>query len=99
VKRTNVLGFRRKYFKDLEVYPNPVEDMLTINYRKLVSPNVAARLMDMNGNLIEELTLKNGSEHSVEVQMNRLPAGVYLLNFVDKSSNKGHIVSYRIIKQ
>lgn len=99
VKRTNVLGFRRKYFKDLEVYPNPVEDMLTINYRKLVSPNVAARLMDMNGNLIEELTLKNGAEHSVELQMNRLPAGVYLLNFVDKSSNKGHIVSYRIIKQ
>ncbi|VXD15923.1 T9SS type A sorting domain-containing protein [Marinoscillum sp. 108] len=99
VKRTNVLGFRRKYFKDLEVYPNPVEDMLTINYRNLVSPNVAARLMDMNGNLIEELTLKNGSEHSVELQMNQLPAGVYLLNFVDRSSNKGHIVSYRIIKQ
>ena len=99
VERTNVLGFRRKYFKDLEIYPNPVEDVLTINYRKLVSPNVVARLVDMNGNLLEELILKNGLEHQFQLQMNQLPAGVYLLHFVDRSSTKGHIVSYRIIKQ
>ncbi|MEQ8469696.1 MAG: T9SS type A sorting domain-containing protein [Marinoscillum sp.] len=96
VEKIEELGFYRKYFRDLQVYPNPADRMVTISYDKLVSNNVMVRLMDMNGLVIQEARVSKGHDQSIELDVSQVEGGVYILQFVDSDRSKKSISTFKV---
>ena len=92
-----VLGLILTYFKDLSVYPNPVEDAIKIRYRHLKSSDVRAELVDLSGQVEWSKDLRTGYDGSLEVDVRELSAGIYILRFYDRKSRNENVVSYRVV--
>ncbi len=81
----NVAGMN-ELSKTFKVYPNPAEDLLTIeNFKGQIA------LSDLNGKLIRELYLESNQALSLD----QLDAGIYLLQL----NNENHIQNVRIVKK
>mgnify|MGYP001278641509 FL=1 len=84
---------------DYSVYPNPAKEQLMIDLEidDYQGENLKVRLMDINGKVAmeEPITLERGFNH-LEMNINELPDGVYLLQF---TGTKSHIKESRIIKK
>ena len=78
--------------QQIEVYPNPVQDVLVI--RKF---NGTAFLHDVRGNLITKLTLDSGLNDHIQgvINFKEFPEGQYFLTIVD---NAGRRFTRKIIK-
>ena len=78
--------------KDVSLYPNPAQYMVTIDLSKLpqVQPNLA--ILDMNGNAVWQK--EKVQERQVEVNVSSYPAGTYLIRI---ASEKGNAVKKLII--
>ena len=77
---------------DLEVYPNPVTDVMTVTVSGRHGGSARMQLVDMSGKIVESLSV---NEDKVEINTSKLAAGMYLLKYVD-SENSGVL---RIEKQ
>ena len=98
VELVEELGFYRNYFKDLELYPNPVEDELTIQYSKLLSKNVKVQFLNLQGQLVKEETVEAGYQQRMLFDTRDIGDGIYLVRFIDPTRKDGqNIVTYRII--
>jgi len=98
VELVEELGFYRNYFKDLELYPNPVEDELTIQYSKLLSKNVKVQFLNLQGQLVKEKTVEAGYQQRMLFDTRDIGDGIYLVRFIDPTRKDGqNIVTYRII--
>lgn len=97
VEKIEELGFVRKYFKDLETYPNPANDYLTVSYAKLLAKDVLMRVVDLQGRTVKQLYLESGYNKEVELDVSDIPDGIYLLNFVDTAETKKTVITKRII--
>ena len=75
--------------EDLEVFPNPFRDVLTIRYTGMASEIAQLQLYDLNGKLVREIAPSTG--HSTQIDLSDLTAGVYLLRV-------NGIESYRVVK-
>ncbi len=69
----------------MSVYPNPVADMANVNYVLPKDAAVKMYLYSISGQLL--MTIDGGykvadTENSIQIQMNALPKGTYLLNVV-----------------
>ncbi|WP_258100002.1 LamG-like jellyroll fold domain-containing protein [Marinoscillum pacificum] len=96
VEKIERLGFYRKYFKDLSVYPNPADNYLHISYGKLMSSNVTVRLIDLNGNVIKEQQIEKGYDKELDFDVSEITNGIYLINFVDTSLGSERITSFKV---
>ena len=92
-----VLGLILEYFKDLEVYPNPVIETLKIRYRHLKSGSVNAQLVDLKGNVLWHDKMQQGFDGQKEIDVSGLSKGIYLLHIFDNEGRDETVVSYRII--
>ncbi len=92
-----VLGLILTYFKDLKVYPNPTTDLVKIKYRHLKAEHVRAQIVDIAGNEITSLDIKNGFDGYHEIDVSSYSEGIYLLHIYDTEDPEGSVVSYRII--
>ncbi|WP_421891879.1 LamG-like jellyroll fold domain-containing protein [Marinoscillum sp.] len=97
VEKINELGFYRKYFKDLNVYPNPSDEVMHVSYAKMLAQGVVMRLVDLKGNVVLEQAVERGYDMALELDVREIPAGVYLLNFVDTLDRKRSVVTYRVV--
>ncbi|MBV6646771.1 MAG: hypothetical protein KI790_15040 [Cyclobacteriaceae bacterium] len=97
VELVEELGFYRKYFKDLTVYPNPASEYMKVSYSKLMSDNVVMRLMNLSGKVIHEEELRKGYNQSFDVNVSEIEGGVYLLNFYDPTNPNGTVVTLKVI--
>jgi len=80
-------------------YPNPVNDLLMIDLELDVyqGDDIQLKLMDIKGQVVKSqaVQLSRGYNH-LEMQLEDIPAGVYLLQF---EGTKSHFQQYRIVKQ
>ena len=83
VVRVEELGFQRKYFKNLVVYPVPADDFLHIKYDQLMAESVQVHLMDLSGTIIHRQEIKKGYEQEIRLEVSHLSPGYYVLHFVD----------------
>ncbi len=91
----NVLGIKSDYFKDLNVYPVPARDEVTISYHRLLTEGVQIRLTDLNGKTMITRGLETGVNKTMKLDVRDLKGGVYLLQvFNDK---EGTLAKYKII--
>ncbi|WP_420317119.1 FG-GAP-like repeat-containing protein [Ekhidna sp.] len=92
-----VLGLIFKYFKNLEVYPNPTTDVLKLSYRHLTDKKVGAQLVDLAGNVLWTQDIRSGYDGYEEIDVSGYKEGVYILHIFDKEDRESHVVSYRIM--
>lgn len=77
----------------IQVYPNPVKDIVSIKLDKSIEESFTMRLQNMNGAVIKEITLSNTSE--ITIDMSEYLSGVYFL--IMHSSTSEHS-PHKIIK-
>ena len=90
-------GFYRKYFKNLEVYPNPANDYVRVRYEQLNSATVEVRLIDMIGRQVHSKRIEKGEHRELEIDVAKLKPGIYLMNIVDTDSHDLTIANYRLV--
>lgn len=78
-------------------YPNPVDQNLTITFRADRKSDLNISLYDMRGNIIKHVatSCRHSGDHSFELEVSELPAGVYILKLNQNGLN-GH---QKIIKR
>ena len=97
VEKIERLGFYRKYFQDLSVYPNPADSYVRISYGKLMSADVTVRLIDLQGNVIREQQIAKGYDQELDMDVSGISGGIYILNFVDSSKGSENITTFKVI--
>ncbi len=79
---------------DVNVYPNPVRNMLNIEFKGRADQFVRITLMDLNGKLMLEREINNPSNIK-RINLNGTPAGTYML----KVNIGGRGKTFKIIKR
>jgi PKD repeat protein len=75
-----------------EVYPNPVTDFINI-YNKQNEGVYTAQLLDMNGKIVAEKILNNGTNNQIDLE--GVENGIYLIKVFNSDSE----VFYKVIKE
>ncbi|HEY9814779.1 MAG TPA: T9SS type A sorting domain-containing protein, partial [Candidatus Obscuribacterales bacterium] len=91
------LGYLIEYFKELNVYPNPADTQIEIDYLKLNSKDVSYELLDMSGHVIRAGKLEKGHRQSTTLSTAEVRDGLYLLRFFDRTANGKHLITYKVI--
>jgi hypothetical protein len=76
----------------LNVYPNPVKEVLNIKVNGMMKGKGTVMLLDLSGKLIERIEL---SGEKGELNLGNLSSGMYLLRYRDNE----HTETMRIQKQ
>lgn len=74
--------------KQLSVYPNPANNVLTIDYRKITNQDIELSVTDGSGRRVLKSDLKNDSSRIEKVDISSLHKGIYFLQFIDLSGGK-----------
>lgn len=77
-----------------ETYPNPTSGALNIHIQLNESSDASIRLSALSGQILDEITLENGTEWTEQLDLSHLPSGVYIITV---QSNAGLHVE-RIVK-
>lgn len=78
---------------NFKVYPNPVRDVLNLDFGSSLPADIEVQLFGIDGRLIKSTKLATGI-HKSQLQLDDLQRGVYLLTF---PGNKNR--SYKIVKE
>ncbi len=97
VEKIERLGFYRKYFRNLTIYPNPANDQVKISYDQLLSANVTVRLMDLEGQVVREEVIAKGDNQELNLEVAAISGGIYLLTFVDTSEGFEQITTFKVV--
>ena len=92
-----ILSIHKEYFGELIVYPNPAKNKLTINYDKLTSTGVYARVVDLFGNVLLDQEIINGFNKKTELDISGIRNGMYILNFIDTNEDNLIISTSKVI--
>jgi len=70
------------------VYPNPVQDVVYAQISLNTTQNIVLQITDITGKVLqsESYTLGNGT-HTFSQDVNKLPAGIYLLRMISSQSS------------
>jgi PKD repeat protein len=81
--------------EDLQVFPNPVRDIVNLQLELKSAMNLTLTVTNLMGQqmISKPLSLVSGA-NSVQLEMNDLPAGLYLINLQSETD----IITYRIQK-
>jgi Leucine-rich repeat (LRR) protein len=93
------LGWVIDYFKELNVFPNPADDKLSITYQKLNNKNVMYQLTNLSGQVVREGEMVKGHRQAVEIDTEEVENGLYILRFYDKTDVSKHLASYKVYIQ
>ena len=62
------------------IYPNPVNSMMKIDYTSSGDENVMLFIRDLSGKVMQQLPVSvEGGSNTLQVQVNHLPSGLYVL--------------------
>ena len=73
---------------DLKMYPNPVEERLTIETNTLSAPLIQLRILDQLGRVVLDQELKNHSKSTHIISLEELQPGLYMIE-INSGSQKG----------
>jgi hypothetical protein len=81
--------------EDLQVFPNPVRDIANLQLELKSAMDLTMTVTNLMGQqmISKPLSLVSGA-NSVQLEMNDLPAGLYLINLQSETD----IITYRIQK-
>ncbi|MEM9327343.1 MAG: T9SS type A sorting domain-containing protein, partial [Bacteroidota bacterium] len=97
VELVEALGVLRKYFKDLQIFPNPADRAINIAYKKLASENVRVQLLSISGQVLKEQDVTRGFNEQMALNVEDMEEGIYLLRFFDRTAQSENIMTYRVL--
>ncbi|MDA3880382.1 MAG: T9SS type A sorting domain-containing protein [Prolixibacteraceae bacterium] len=77
----------------ITVYPNPTNNIITINFGELNIQNIEIVLTNISGNIV--LKKSNFNSNTYNLDISSLPKGVYIVNAINNNAN---IFTNRIVK-
>jgi hypothetical protein len=89
------LSLNETTWSNAKLYPNPVQSVLYFKTTTDLSTARELTLYDSYGRVISNNLRVNGS-NPIQIDVNKLPYGIYFLRITDKQSNQSGI--YKIIK-
>ncbi len=76
---------------DIRVFPNPVTEYFTIDFKNLDSHVYKITLMNLNNQVINEQTFNSSLNKKLEMKRSKvLSNGIYILRIVDTNTNQEH---------
>ena len=83
--------------ENVNIYPNPVTDMVNVSFTNSRNGILNIRIIDLMGRIVEDkmVNVEDG-EVNVELNVEQIPPGVYLLNINDEFKTVGTV---KFIKQ
>ncbi|MDD3152842.1 MAG: T9SS type A sorting domain-containing protein, partial [Bacteroidales bacterium] len=80
---------------NLEIYPNPAQDMLNISFNANGNKNVNCQVVNVAGSVVYRNSFSGNENQSVQIDVSNLPVGVYFVNF---KYDKGTITKKVVIE-
>ena len=81
----------QKSFITVKLFPNPTDDILNLNIEGLESNELSIKIMNLNGQIIEQSTISNGgTSMNKSLNLSNYPAGFYLLELSTAESSSTH---------
>lgn len=71
------------FHDNLKIYPNPIENLININFNNTKSKNVFYKIMSISGKEIQKGEI---SSHQNIIDMSEIPEGVYILELIIDSN-------------
>jgi Secretion system C-terminal sorting domain len=65
----------------LTTTPNPAKEMVTVRFNAPTAENTSLRILDVSGATIYSMNLGIRQNGSVEIPIDKLPSGVYMIEF------------------
>lgn len=73
----------------LEAFPNPVDDLLTIRWNKVLKNLSSWRLIDPSGQVLQQQDLAAGmDQYSIQINVGHLPSSIYYIQLIDEQGNR-----------
>lgn len=73
--------------KDIEIYPNPTNDILSVRLGDLVSGDISIEVLDLLGRVLQVHQINiNRANQSFVIDISKLPSGVYFLRLTTASN-------------
>lgn len=82
-------------FTNLKIYPNPVTDLLNIEFETETLGNTKFDIFDINGRLVKTIENDGLNQNKHQINIEDLTSGTYILVITDKNKSS----SRKIIKQ
>ncbi|MBC8046866.1 MAG: T9SS type A sorting domain-containing protein [Fimbriimonadaceae bacterium] len=78
---------------DITIYPNPAQDMFSIDFDEMESENIEIKIIDLTGKLLmsEIVSTKNGT---ITIQLKNIPQGMY---FVKTTTDNGESKTHNLV--
>ncbi len=81
-------------FGAINIFPNPAQDVITVNFENKTNSKKEAVLLDMTGSIISKTAISN-VENSVRIPLTHMAKGNYLLQLRDEN---GSVLSKKVTK-
>lgn len=91
-----VLGITSEFFTEFSIYPNPMTDLLIIEYGESKG-DIDLEISSMEGRSLYKGELQR-NQRRVEINTSAYTSGQYFIKFVDKKY-KDNVLIYRLIKK
>ena len=93
VEHNFTLGIKDRIDYQLEIYPNPATDKVTIKTEKMFN---SVCIYSLNGRQLDVVESQTSQPYQQTINLSRYPKGVY---FIEVGFEDGNVVKERIIKQ
>jgi len=94
VERINTLGFSREELGEINIYPNPATEHITLK----VAENQIGYLLRLNSLSGQAVYQQNITNSTTKMEVSHLPNGIYFVNVVDPMNTKKMITLKVIIR-
>ena len=71
------IGIEASKERSIQLYPNPTDDQLTIDFKDEIDENAHILIRSMKGDLLREIELSEGEQGALSIDVSSLPNGIY----------------------
>ena len=80
--------------ESLQVFPNPVGDVLSLELPTSNSKNIQIIMTDMNGKIVHNKSYTSGTQNQlIQIDVSKIPSGAYLIEARDKSTTTKSVIT------
>lgn len=84
---SNVVFLRKNELKGLSIYPNPVSNLINIEFNKTDNKTYQISLINVLNQKVKEIKFLNNGEKLVIHRTKEMSSGMYLIHFLDLNTN------------
>lgn len=88
VTYSNIVFLRKTELKGLNIYPNPVSDLINIDFNKRDNKTYQISLINVLNQKIKEIKFLNNGEKLLMHRTKEMSSGIYIIHFLNLDTNE-----------